>query len=116
MKEYIRFIKFALFSVSAGRGLSLGYISYLLAHQGCSNRGLLGNLASLKVHLMWADNLKFHSGVCREIREFDVAQKTDNILAPIPLCAGFSEGIPYLRIDHINKVVQLGRNLVVSLF
>ena len=36
-------------------------------------------LASLQIHLMGADYLKFHSGICREVREFDLAQKTDSV-------------------------------------
>ena len=134
--------------------MSLGYFADFLAHQSCSYRGSERNLASLEVHLVGTDYLEFHSGICREIREFDTAQKTDpvsresvridhsrmfknllqesdpadrlrlppscfavsRILAPVPLCAGFSDMVSHLGIDHIDKVIQLRRNLVVSLF
>jgi hypothetical protein len=38
------------------------------------------------------------------------------ILAPVPLGASFRDDLAYLGIDHIDKVFQLGRNLVISLF
>ena len=103
---------------------------------------------------MRADYLEFHTGICRKVREFDLAQKADpvfrkgirinhagmvqdllqetdtadclslfppcftlsRILAPIPLRAGLCDIFPHFRIDHVDKVLQLGRNLVVSLF
>jgi hypothetical protein len=36
------------------------------------------------------------------------------ILAPVSLCAGLRNLIPHLRIDHADKMIQLGRNFVVS--
>ena len=37
------------------------------------------------------------------------------ILTPVSLCAGLGEVLPHLGIDHVDKMIQLGRNLVVSL-
>ena len=34
---------------------------------------------------------------------------------PVPLCAGLGYLLPHLRIDHVDKVIQLGSNLVISL-
>ena len=38
------------------------------------------------------------------------------ILTPVPLRAGLSDHLAHLRIDHVDKVVQLSHELVVSLF
>ena len=61
---------------SSGRDLRFCYIADLLAHQGRPNRRFQRNLARFKVHLMRAHYLEFHTGICREIREFHRAQKT----------------------------------------
>ena len=60
---------------SSGWDLSLSYIADLLAHQGRPNRRFQRNLARFKVHLVRTHYLEFHTGICREIREFHRAQK-----------------------------------------
>ena len=37
------------------------------------------------------------------------------ILAPVPLCAGLCDLFTHLGVDHADKMIQLGRNLVISL-
>ena len=48
-----------------GGDLGLGDLTDLLAHQGGANRGFQRNHASLEVHLMGADDLESHAGICR---------------------------------------------------
>ena len=102
---------------------------------------------------MGADNLECHAGICREVGEFDPAQKgnpvfregvgVDNarmlqdllqetdaadglslyppcftvsrILAQVPLGAGLREVVLHFGVNLVDKMLQLGRNLVVSL-
>ena len=64
----------------AGGDAGLGDLADLLAHEGCADRGLQRNLAGLEVHLVRADYLEAHAGVCREIRELDAAQKAHPVL------------------------------------
>ena len=64
----------------AGGDLGLGDFADLLAHQGGADRGFQRNLACFEVHFVWADNLEFQAGVCREVGEFDTAQQTDSVL------------------------------------
>ena len=66
-------------SQCSGWDLSLDDVTDLLTHQGSSNRRFERNLACLEVHLMWTDYLEFHTGICREIREFNRAQKADSV-------------------------------------
>ena len=63
----------------AGGNTGLGYFADLLAHQGGAYRGFQRNLAGLQVHFVGADNLKPHTGISREVREFDPAQKADPV-------------------------------------
>ena len=57
----------------AGGDLGLGDFPYLLAHQGGADWGIQRNFAGLEVHLVGADNLELHAGICREVREYDPA-------------------------------------------
>ncbi len=68
-------------SQAKGSGGDLGLYDFadLLAHQGGADRGFQRNLAGLEVHLVWADYLESHAGICREVREFDTAQKTNPV-------------------------------------
>ena len=63
----------------SGWSLSLSDFSDLLAHKGCSDRRFQRNLAGLEVHFVWTDYLEFHSGICREISEFNATQKADSV-------------------------------------
>ena len=138
----------------SGWGLGLGHFADLLAHQGSSDRRFQRDLAGLQVHLVGADYLKLHTGICREICEFHLTQKTDSvfwkciridhtgmfhnflqesdtadglrlpaprftvtgILAPVTLSAGLRHLVPDFGIDHGDKVIQLSRDLIISLF
>ena len=63
----------------SGGDLGLGYLADLLAHQGGDDRGFQRNLTSLQVHLVGADYLEFHPGICRQVRKFDLAQEADPV-------------------------------------
>ncbi len=68
---------------SSGGDLGLDDLADLLAHQGGPDRGFERNLASLEIHLVGADYLEFHPGICREVREFDTAQKANPVFGEI---------------------------------
>ena len=133
--------------------LGLGNLADLLTHQGGADRGFERDLAGLEVHLVGADYLESHSGICREVRELDPAEKAYSvfressrvyhagmlqdllqetytadgfrlvpprfpvarILAQVPLGASLRKVGFHFWIDLVDKVLQLGRNLVVSL-
>ena len=60
-------------------GLCFGDFADLFAHQCSAYRRFQRNLSCLEIHLVRTDYLEFHSCICREIREFDPAQKTDSV-------------------------------------
>ena len=68
-------------SQAQGSGGNPGLCDFadLPAHQGGADRGLQRDLPSLEVHLVGADYLEFHAGICREVGEFYPAQKANPV-------------------------------------
>ena len=60
---------------SAGRSLDIHDLALFPSHQRRTNRGLAGNLAFFKVHLVRAYNGIYHSGIGGHIRELHLAEQ-----------------------------------------
>ena len=76
--------------------------------------------------VLWEGGCINHAGILQDLlQETDAADglglpapcfTVSGILTPVSLRTGLGHHFAYLRVDHADKVIQLGRNLVVSFF
>ena len=111
----------------SGGDAGFGYFADFFIHQGGSDRGLQRNFAGVEVHLVGADYLEFHTGICRKISKFHLAQEAypvfgkgigvehtrmfQDFLQETDAADGFRLGAPGLAVSRVIAPVALGAHL-----